>query len=141
MQELGTESLGTCVDFQAVPGCGIRCQVSNTESLLKQLDSDSEDNNQRNSVLVQISDSRTCTSSHPLIMDPQPQSMFGSAFLLHGYSCCKVVFHLLLCLLAVVCRPASDSHLCSPDWEQGVDEEELPASHTRNRRIHDRARA
>uniref|UniRef100_A0AAX7TEW7 P-type Cu(+) transporter n=1 Tax=Astatotilapia calliptera TaxID=8154 RepID=A0AAX7TEW7_ASTCA len=37
-QELGTESLGTCVDFQAVPGCGIRCQVSNTESLLKQLD-------------------------------------------------------------------------------------------------------
>uniref|UniRef100_A0AAX7VPY5 P-type Cu(+) transporter n=1 Tax=Astatotilapia calliptera TaxID=8154 RepID=A0AAX7VPY5_ASTCA len=77
-QELGTESLGTCVDFQAVPGCGIRCQVSNTESLLKQLDSDSEDNNQRNSVLVQISDSRTCTSSHPLIMDPQPQSMFGS---------------------------------------------------------------
>uniref|UniRef100_A0A673BUS0 P-type Cu(+) transporter n=1 Tax=Sphaeramia orbicularis TaxID=375764 RepID=A0A673BUS0_9TELE len=40
-QELGTESLGTCTDFQAVPGCGIRCQVSNTESLLKQADSDS----------------------------------------------------------------------------------------------------
>lgn len=78
-QELGTESLGTCVDFQAVPGCGIRCQVSNTESLLKQLDSDSEDNNQRNSVLVQISDSRTCTSSHPLIMDPQPQSLLQIA--------------------------------------------------------------
>uniref|UniRef100_A0A8D0CTK9 P-type Cu(+) transporter n=1 Tax=Sander lucioperca TaxID=283035 RepID=A0A8D0CTK9_SANLU len=35
-QELGTESLGTCTDFQAVPGCGIRCQVSNTETLLKQ---------------------------------------------------------------------------------------------------------
>uniref|UniRef100_A0A8C6V403 P-type Cu(+) transporter n=1 Tax=Neogobius melanostomus TaxID=47308 RepID=A0A8C6V403_9GOBI len=35
-QELGTESLGTCTDFQAVPGCGIRCQVSNTEALLKQ---------------------------------------------------------------------------------------------------------
>uniref|UniRef100_A0A669CXI5 P-type Cu(+) transporter n=1 Tax=Oreochromis niloticus TaxID=8128 RepID=A0A669CXI5_ORENI len=33
-QELGTESLGTCVDFQAVPGCGIRCQVTNTENLL-----------------------------------------------------------------------------------------------------------
>uniref|UniRef100_A0A8C9XR33 P-type Cu(+) transporter n=1 Tax=Sander lucioperca TaxID=283035 RepID=A0A8C9XR33_SANLU len=40
-QELGTESLGTCTDFQAVPGCGIRCQVSNTETLLKQADSDS----------------------------------------------------------------------------------------------------
>uniref|UniRef100_A0AAY5KDC1 P-type Cu(+) transporter n=1 Tax=Esox lucius TaxID=8010 RepID=A0AAY5KDC1_ESOLU len=34
-QELGTDSLGTCTDFQAVPGCGIRCQVSNTENLLR----------------------------------------------------------------------------------------------------------
>uniref|UniRef100_A0A8C2CR72 P-type Cu(+) transporter n=2 Tax=Cyprinus carpio TaxID=7962 RepID=A0A8C2CR72_CYPCA len=47
VQELGTESLGTCTDFQAVPGCGIRCLVSNTENL------------------------GTC-SDHPLIMDPQP---------------------------------------------------------------------
>uniref|UniRef100_A0A8D3BV26 P-type Cu(+) transporter n=1 Tax=Scophthalmus maximus TaxID=52904 RepID=A0A8D3BV26_SCOMX len=39
-QELGTESLGTCTNFQAVPGCGIRCQVRNTETLLKQADSD-----------------------------------------------------------------------------------------------------
>uniref|UniRef100_A0AAR2LRM3 P-type Cu(+) transporter n=1 Tax=Pygocentrus nattereri TaxID=42514 RepID=A0AAR2LRM3_PYGNA len=38
-QELDTESLGTCTDFQAVPGCGIRCQVSNTENLLKREDS------------------------------------------------------------------------------------------------------
>ncbi|CAL9706822.1 unnamed protein product [Knipowitschia caucasica] len=74
-QELGTESLGTCTDFQSVPGCGIRCQVSNTEALLKQADSDSEDNNQRNSVLIQISDTRTSSSSHPLIMDPQPLSL------------------------------------------------------------------
>ncbi|XP_024139718.1 copper-transporting ATPase 1 [Oryzias melastigma] len=73
-QELGTESLGTCTDFQAVPGCGVRCQVSNTETVLKQGDSDSEDNNHRNSVLVQISDTRTSSSSHPLIMDPQPLS-------------------------------------------------------------------
>uniref|UniRef100_A0A672H8K0 P-type Cu(+) transporter n=1 Tax=Salarias fasciatus TaxID=181472 RepID=A0A672H8K0_SALFA len=77
-QELGTESLGACTDFQAVPGCGIRCQVSNTETLLKQADSDSEDNNQRNSILVQISDTRTSPSSHPLIMDPQPISMSGT---------------------------------------------------------------
>uniref|UniRef100_A0A7N6BF78 P-type Cu(+) transporter n=1 Tax=Anabas testudineus TaxID=64144 RepID=A0A7N6BF78_ANATE len=77
--ELGTQSLGTCTDFQAVPGCGIRCQVSNTESLLKQADSDSEDNNQRNSVLVQISDTRITTSSHPLIMDPQPLSLVQTA--------------------------------------------------------------
>lgn len=76
MQELGTESLGACSDFQAVPGCGIRCQVSNTEALSKQADSDGEENNQRNSVLVQISD--MSTSSHPLIMDPQPLSMLGN---------------------------------------------------------------
>uniref|UniRef100_A0A8C2H3B3 P-type Cu(+) transporter n=1 Tax=Cyprinus carpio TaxID=7962 RepID=A0A8C2H3B3_CYPCA len=68
VQELGTESLGTCTDFQAVPGCGIRCLVSNTENLLKRDDSDSEEN-QRNAVLIQISG--TC-SDHPLIMDPQP---------------------------------------------------------------------
>uniref|UniRef100_A0A9J7WVX0 P-type Cu(+) transporter n=1 Tax=Cyprinus carpio carpio TaxID=630221 RepID=A0A9J7WVX0_CYPCA len=49
-QELGTESLGTCTDFQAVPGCGIRCLVSNTENLLKRDDSDSEEN-QRNAPL------------------------------------------------------------------------------------------
>lgn len=78
-QELATESLGTCTDFQAVPGCGIRCQVSNTEALLKQADSDSEDNNQRNSVLVQISDTRTSSTSHPLIMDPQPLSLIQTS--------------------------------------------------------------
>uniref|UniRef100_A0A8C2XD09 P-type Cu(+) transporter n=1 Tax=Cyclopterus lumpus TaxID=8103 RepID=A0A8C2XD09_CYCLU len=78
-QELSTESLGACTDFQAVPGCGIRCQVSNTETLLKQSDSDSEDNNQCNNVLVQISDTRMFTSSHPLIMDPQPLSLVQTA--------------------------------------------------------------
>ncbi|XP_047441692.1 copper-transporting ATPase 1 [Mugil cephalus] len=78
-QELGTESLGTCTAFQAVPGCGIQCQVSNTEFLLKQGDSDSEDNNQRNSVLVQISDTRLSTTAHPLIMDPQPLSVVQTA--------------------------------------------------------------
>ncbi|MEQ2250786.1 ATPase Cu transporting protein 7A [Ilyodon furcidens] len=78
-QELGTESLGTCTDFQAVPGCGIRCQVSNTESLLKQADSDSEDNNQCNNVLIQISDTLMPSSSHPLTMDPQPLSLVQTA--------------------------------------------------------------
>lgn len=71
LQELGTESLGVCTDFQAVPGCGIRCQVTNTETLLNE--ADSEDNNRHNSILVQISDTHVSSSSHPLIMDPQPQ--------------------------------------------------------------------
>ena len=35
-QELGTETLGCCTDFQAVPGCGIRCKVSSVESILAQ---------------------------------------------------------------------------------------------------------
>ncbi|KAK0136147.1 Copper-transporting ATPase 1 [Merluccius polli] len=77
--ELGTESLGACTDFQAVPGCGIRCQVSSIETLQWQKDSDSEDNNQRNGVLVQIADSRASTVSHPLIMDPQPLTLVQSA--------------------------------------------------------------
>ncbi|XP_051986771.1 copper-transporting ATPase 2-like [Xyrauchen texanus] len=34
-EELGTESLGHCYDFQAVPGCGISCKVSNIEDLLQ----------------------------------------------------------------------------------------------------------
>ncbi|XP_072539678.1 copper-transporting ATPase 2 isoform X2 [Salminus brasiliensis] len=33
--ELGTETLGYCHDFQAVPGCGISCKVSNIEELLQ----------------------------------------------------------------------------------------------------------
>ncbi|XP_037330803.2 copper-transporting ATPase 2 [Pungitius pungitius] len=33
-QELASELLGYCQDFQAVPGCGIGCRVSNVEHLL-----------------------------------------------------------------------------------------------------------
>lgn len=77
-QELGTESLGTCTDFQAVPGCGIRCLVSNTENLLKREDSDSEEN-QHNAVLIQISDARAHSNEHPLIMDPQPLTVVQTA--------------------------------------------------------------
>ncbi|KAF4081055.1 hypothetical protein AMELA_G00157060 [Ameiurus melas] len=77
-QELRTESLGTCTDFQAVPGCGIRCQVSNMESLLKREDSDGEEN-ERNAILIQISDPRASSNSHPLIMDPEPLTLVQSA--------------------------------------------------------------
>ncbi|XP_048031662.1 copper-transporting ATPase 1 [Megalobrama amblycephala] len=77
-QDLGTESLGTCTDFQAVPGCGIRCLVSNTENVLKREDSDSEEN-QRNAVLIQIRDTRAHSNDHPLIMDPQPLTVVQTA--------------------------------------------------------------
>ncbi|XP_006877003.1 PREDICTED: copper-transporting ATPase 2 isoform X2 [Chrysochloris asiatica] len=33
-EELGIETLGYCMDFQAVPGCGIGCKVSNVDSIL-----------------------------------------------------------------------------------------------------------
>ncbi|XP_071389195.1 copper-transporting ATPase 2 [Centroberyx affinis] len=35
-QELGSNVLGYCGDFQAVPGCGISCRVSNVDHLLQQ---------------------------------------------------------------------------------------------------------
>ncbi|KAF0885399.1 ATP7B ATPase, partial [Crocuta crocuta] len=33
-EELGTDTLGYCTDFQAVPGCGIGCKVSSVEGIL-----------------------------------------------------------------------------------------------------------
>ncbi|XP_069737689.1 copper-transporting ATPase 2 isoform X2 [Phaenicophaeus curvirostris] len=33
-KELGTQSLGYCTDFQAVPGCGISCKVGGVEAVL-----------------------------------------------------------------------------------------------------------
>ncbi|XP_004619601.1 copper-transporting ATPase 2 isoform X1 [Sorex araneus] len=33
-EELGTETLGYCTDFQAVPGCGIGCKVGSVEGVL-----------------------------------------------------------------------------------------------------------
>ncbi|XP_054479629.1 copper-transporting ATPase 2 [Anoplopoma fimbria] len=36
-EELTSDLLGYCQDFQAVPGCGISCRVSNVEHLLQQL--------------------------------------------------------------------------------------------------------
>lgn len=35
-EELGTETLGYCTDFQAVPGCGIGCKVGSVEGILGQ---------------------------------------------------------------------------------------------------------
>uniref|UniRef100_A0A4W6DFL8 Copper-transporting ATPase 2 n=1 Tax=Lates calcarifer TaxID=8187 RepID=A0A4W6DFL8_LATCA len=35
-EELGCDVLGYCQDFQAVPGCGISCRVSNVDHLLQQ---------------------------------------------------------------------------------------------------------
>uniref|UniRef100_A0AAZ3QRM1 P-type Cu(+) transporter n=1 Tax=Oncorhynchus tshawytscha TaxID=74940 RepID=A0AAZ3QRM1_ONCTS len=76
-QELGTESLGACTDFQAVPGCGIRCQV---KTLLRQHqeDSDGEDNNQGNSVLVQITSNLSVCSSIDLVQTASYVVLIGN---------------------------------------------------------------
>ncbi|XP_044161666.1 copper-transporting ATPase 1 [Bufo gargarizans] len=51
---LKTEILGTCSDFQAVPGCGISCRVSNIEHLLSSTNQTTSTNNSKNALLVHI---------------------------------------------------------------------------------------
>uniref|UniRef100_A0A2K6SVZ4 Copper-transporting ATPase 1 n=1 Tax=Saimiri boliviensis boliviensis TaxID=39432 RepID=A0A2K6SVZ4_SAIBB len=71
-QELDTETLGTCMDFQVVPGCGISCKVTNIEGLLHKDNWKIEDNNIKNASLVQIdaSNEQSSTSSS-MIIDAQ----------------------------------------------------------------------
>ncbi|XP_043927608.1 copper-transporting ATPase 2 [Protopterus annectens] len=47
-EELGTEALGYCADFQAVPGCGINCKVSNIEAVLLKTEEDVSLRNEEN---------------------------------------------------------------------------------------------
>ncbi|XP_038630459.1 copper-transporting ATPase 1 isoform X1 [Scyliorhinus canicula] len=70
-QELGSDMLGSCLDFQAVAGCGITCKVSNIESLLTQKNLEVE----QNTVLIQINERGSGDgSSYPLIEEPQSES-------------------------------------------------------------------
>ncbi|XP_029458658.1 copper-transporting ATPase 2 isoform X2 [Rhinatrema bivittatum] len=59
-EELGTETLGYCTDFQAVPGCGISCKVRNVEGVLVQSE---QSLNEQNSYLSGIIDSSLQDSS------------------------------------------------------------------------------
>ncbi|XP_060038520.1 copper-transporting ATPase 1 isoform X2 [Erinaceus europaeus] len=69
---LDTETLGTCVDFQVVPGCGISCKVTNVEGLLHKNNWQIEEDNIENVSLLQIdaSNEQSSTSS-PIIVDAQ----------------------------------------------------------------------
>ncbi|XP_072126967.1 copper-transporting ATPase 1 isoform X1 [Mobula birostris] len=74
-QELGSEVLGSCSDFQAVPGCGITCKVSNIEPLLKNKNVEVTENNARNMVLIQVDEkSGGDALMHPLIQESQSES-------------------------------------------------------------------
>ncbi|KAM8977604.1 copper-transporting ATPase 2 [Pelodytes ibericus] len=55
-EELGTESLGYCTDFHAVPGCGISCKVNNVESVLVQSEEGLNEQNDYRSSLIQTQD-------------------------------------------------------------------------------------
>ncbi|XP_024619809.1 copper-transporting ATPase 1 [Neophocaena asiaeorientalis asiaeorientalis] len=71
-QELDTETLGTCIDFQVVPGCGISCKVTNIEGLLHKDNWKIEENNIKNASLVQIDTSNEQSStSSSMIIDAQ----------------------------------------------------------------------
>ncbi|XP_048400098.1 copper-transporting ATPase 1 isoform X2 [Stegostoma tigrinum] len=69
-QELGSDELGSCSDFQAVAGCGITCKVSNLESLLNKKNLEVE----QNMMLIHINEtiSGDC-SSHPVIKEAQSE--------------------------------------------------------------------
>ncbi|EGW03790.1 Copper-transporting ATPase 1 [Cricetulus griseus] len=71
-QELDTETLGTCTDFQVVPGCGISCKVTNIEGLLHKSNLKIEENNTKNASLVQIDaiNEQSSTSSSMIIDAP-----------------------------------------------------------------------
>ncbi|XP_071990625.1 copper-transporting ATPase 2 isoform X2 [Engystomops pustulosus] len=66
-KELGTESLGYCTDFQAVPGCGISCKVNNVESVLVQSEEGLNEQNVYKSGLTHPQ------QDNSLIIDPQLQ--------------------------------------------------------------------
>ncbi|XP_022271375.1 copper-transporting ATPase 1 isoform X3 [Canis lupus baileyi] len=71
-QELDTETLGTCIDFQVVPGCGISCKVINIEGLLHKDNWKIEENNIKNASLVQIgANNEQSSTSSSMIIDAQ----------------------------------------------------------------------
>nr|XP_020640036.1 copper-transporting ATPase 1 isoform X1 [Pogona vitticeps] len=77
-QELNTDTLGTCTDFQVVPGCGIRCKVTNIETLLRSRSETVEENNVRNVALVSIDEMAAEQTQPALIIDEQLPTAWNS---------------------------------------------------------------
>ncbi|XP_058147663.1 copper-transporting ATPase 1 [Dasypus novemcinctus] len=78
-QELDTETLGTCLDFQVVPGCGISCKVTNIEGLLHKNNWKIEENNIKNASLVQIDASNEQSStSTSMTIDAQLSNVLNA---------------------------------------------------------------
>ncbi|XP_063272558.1 copper-transporting ATPase 1 [Prinia subflava] len=70
-KELNSETLGTCTDFQVVPGCGISCKVTNIEALLYRSNRMVEENNVKNVTLVKIEENADESVQPPLIIDAE----------------------------------------------------------------------
>ncbi|NXA74222.1 ATP7A ATPase, partial [Thryothorus ludovicianus] len=68
-KELNSETLGTCTDFQVVPGCGISCKVTNIEALLYRQNRMVEENNVKNVTLVKIEENVDESVQPALIID------------------------------------------------------------------------
>ncbi|XP_031450312.1 copper-transporting ATPase 1 [Phasianus colchicus] len=68
-KELGSETLGTCTDFQVVPGCGISCKVTNIEPLLYRKNKMVEENNIKNVTLVKVEEHMEELVQPALIID------------------------------------------------------------------------
>nr|XP_054497307.1 copper-transporting ATPase 1 isoform X4 [Agelaius phoeniceus] len=70
-KELNSETLGTCTDFQVVPGCGISCKVTNIEALLYRKNRMVEEKNVKNVTLVKIEENADESVQSPLIIDAE----------------------------------------------------------------------
>uniref|UniRef100_A0A8D0H821 Copper-transporting ATPase 1 n=1 Tax=Sphenodon punctatus TaxID=8508 RepID=A0A8D0H821_SPHPU len=77
-QELDTEVLGTCTDFQVVPGCGISCKVTNIEVFLYRRNETLEENNIRNAALLKIDEIVEESMQPALIIDAQLPTTLNS---------------------------------------------------------------
>ncbi|XP_067664088.1 copper-transporting ATPase 1-like isoform X2 [Haliotis asinina] len=77
---LATEALGKVTDFQAVPGCGLKCKVSQTETLLNNIDLAGVNNrkNQFGSMRIKI-DSVSEGSGDSLSLQIENAMLMGAA--------------------------------------------------------------
>ncbi|XP_070808277.1 copper-transporting ATPase 1 [Pituophis catenifer annectens] len=81
-QELDADILGTCTDFQVVPGCGISCKVTNIEALLRSKSETVEETNVRNAALVSMEEKAEPLMQPALIINEQVPDTWTS----HKYS-------------------------------------------------------
>lgn len=86
-QTLATEVLGKVQEFQAVPGCGLKCKVSGIESLLTEADLEGVNNrrNKQGSVAVKV-DLKSPSGLHSLRENLHIEGMYLT------YTVCLKIF-------------------------------------------------